>query len=107
MRLKLFFGVNVAPVKIDWPKDVLDFPKVVNYNYRNWEWSMYQPVSYGLTTEYDLIFGELKIYDPRALEAHPTLIDILGKIDSKACDCGADKNPSSGGHWNFCKTRKK
>jgi hypothetical protein len=97
----------VTPIQCDWNKDILDFPKVVNYDHRNWEWFMYNDIGTIKGTMYDLLFSEIKIYDPRALELHPTLAMIIGESGDRTCDCGADKNPGTGSHWNFCKSLKK
>lgn len=104
MRLKLYFGLKDTPIQCDWNKEVKDFPKVVNYNHKNWEWIAYNalPIS-KFGADYELIFGDLKIYDPRAIEVHPTLAMIIGSTTNSECDCGADKHQSSGGHWKFCK----
>lgn len=102
MILKLHFGMVKIPVSIDWDKPLTDFPKVVNYNHRNWEWNMYTSVNTP-PPDYELMFGELKTYDPRALEAHPTLAMITAGVLKVVCDCGADKDPNAGGHWKFCK----
>lgn len=101
MTLSLSFGLHSAPIIMTWNKAITDFPKVINYAYRNWEWIMYE-VSKTAFVEYDLVFGELKIYDPRALEIHPTLASLSDGSED-ICDCGADKHPKSGGHWKFCK----
>jgi hypothetical protein len=106
VRLKLKFGIDATPIQCDWQKKILDFPKVVSYNFRNWEWIVYNDVGTIAGTMYELIFGELKIYDPRAIEDHPTLAEIIGESNDGKCDCGGDNNPGSGGHWIFCKTRK-
>jgi hypothetical protein len=102
MRLKLYFLPDKVPIQMDWNKPVLDFPKVVNYKYRNWEWFMYNQVS-SASLEFELNFSELKSYDPRALECHPTLSEIMDEASRYVCDCGADKNRDTGGHWKFCK----
>jgi hypothetical protein len=106
MRLKLYFLPDQTPIQMDWNKKVLDFPKIVNYKYRNWEWFMYNPLD-SAGTEWELKFTELKIYDPRALECHPTLSEVMDDAASYKCDCGAEKNPDTGGHWQFCKLYKK
>jgi hypothetical protein len=103
MRVSLYFGLSDTPIKFDWNKKIEDFPKVVNYSYRNWEFNMYKERGLKPYHEYDLYFGELKTYDPRALKVHPTLIEIMGNSDKSVCDCGGLNNPGSGGHWNFCK----
>lgn len=108
MILKLMFGLNSVPIKVQWDRDLMEFPVIVNHNHQNWEWIIYNALN-DLTAddmEYEVIFGELKTYDPRANEIFPMLSDIIAStMDTSLCDCGASKQVDSGGHWNFCKTQ--
>lgn len=110
MRLRLHFGASTTPIQMDWSNDLMSFPKTVWHDGKSWEWSMYQGTGgiFGVTVSYDFYFSELKPHHPAYNMLHIPLRDIIGKTDNDTgCDCGADKHADSGGHWGFCKTRKK
>ena len=85
--------------KMQWHKDILDFPKVISFFTTYYEWVAYDR-SKNPGVDYELIFGKIGDDDVRTKWPNiPDLIDLLN--ERVVCECGSKKlgHPS---HSSWC-----
>jgi hypothetical protein len=102
MKLKLQFGLNEPAREVNWWQQVTDFPHLVLYKNKKWQFEMYGPDQ---TNQVDQIcyFSEVASYDPNWYAT--TYQDISGWLDNgygAKCECGAIYTSFPQAHMFFC-----
>ena len=102
MKLKVLFG-TIDEKRVNWWKDIQDFPNIINFLGRNYEWVTYDK---DLTGDVDMIlmYSELQTYDPNYLALCPKWTELFPETVG-GCECGS--TPKSPGHMFFCKLWRK
>ena len=99
MKLGVTFG-TADTKEVIWYRPLDDFPKLVNYLSRNYEWVFYDQDPTG-RLDAILMFTELPSYDPNYKILCPTWADLF-PIDLNGCVCGAKYSSFSWDHMKFC-----
>lgn len=102
MKLTLQFGFNEPKRQISWWQEVGDFPHLVLYKGKKWEFIMYQEDP-AKQVDHIFFFGEIQNYDPNWYAT--TYVDIDKYINDGAgdkCDCGAIYTSFKDKHMFFC-----
>lgn len=100
MRLRVKFGL-IDTKEITWYQPLDEFPKLINYLGRNYEWVFYDTDP---TNQVDQIlsFSELPSYDPSYSIDCKTWAELFGER-TKDCECGAAHTSFPTVHMFFCK----
>lgn len=102
MKLSLQFGLNEPKRKINWWQTIKEFPYLVLYKDKKWEFVIYEedPTK---QVDYICTFGEIHSYDPNW---HSTeYVDISAYLDNGwggKCECGAVYTSFPQMHMIFC-----
>jgi len=100
MRLKVKFGL-IDDREIYWYRPVEDFPHLIKFLGRNYEWFMYDTDKTG-AVDMILIYSELPSYDPNYNVDCLTWKEIAGDINRNECECGAKFTSFSWAHMFYC-----
>ena len=84
MRLVISFGLTTKK-EVDWHRDVMDFPKLLRFQGKKWEWAMYN----GSGQNYELTFSLLSSYDSTFNMDMPSFEDLFEYGSYNKCECGA------------------
>lgn len=100
MRLRVKFGF-IDNKDISWYRPLDDFPKIIKFLGRNYEWIMYDK---DLTGKVDMIlmFSEIPSYDLNFNVFCPLWTDMFGPDMHHGCECGANKTSFPWDHMRFC-----
>lgn len=102
MRLRLQFGLNEPLKEINWWKGVKEFPNLVIYKDKKWEFFAYDKDPSNLV-DYHCVFSEVPTYDPNW---HATVYEnidyLLGSSIKGECECGAVHTEFPQIHLSFC-----
>lgn len=102
MKLILQFGINEPKRQINWWNQIKEFPHLVLYKGKKWEFVMYDEDP-SKQVDYICMFGEIQSYDPNW---HATIYaDISGYLDSGPggkCECGSIYTSFPQSHMFFC-----
>ena len=100
MKLRICFAPDVFGEIIDWSKNLLEFPQIIQKEGKKYEWVSYEP---NVLLDFTLTFGLLPTHDPRINDIAVEWEDILkGAINP--CECGAKHSRSfPWDHMKFCK----
>ena len=99
MRLKIAFGYKSIEKIVDWNRDVTDFPKLIKFDGRRWEWVTYNSPD-GLT--YELVFSQIPTFDPNFYADMPDFETMFPNSEIK-CECGARFSSFGFDHMRMCK----
>lgn len=99
MRLKVQFGL-ADDKEVFWYKEVEDFPNLIKYLGKNYEWVMYDN-DYTGKFDFVLIFSELQSYDPNYNVDCPKWSELFPE-KTNACDCGAKYCSFPWDHMRYC-----
>ena len=103
MRLRVVFGF-VATHEVVWWKPITDFPNVIKYLGKNYEWVTYDDDP-KKNVDYILTFSPLSSYDPNYSVECLDWKDVF-KEDT-GCDCGAKHSRSfPWDHMKMCRLWK-
>jgi len=102
MRIRAQFGL-IDSKEIDWYQPTLDFPKIVKFLGRNYEWIFYDDDQTKVVDKI-LYFSELPSYDPNYDVDCITWSEIANGSPS-SCECGSKYG--GGGHMFMCKLWRK
>ena len=97
MKLNIKFG-DITERMITWPKSIHDFPKIIKYLGKKWQSFMYS----GHGNDYELIFTEIKTYDPNFYAYAQDFEDFMGMNMGKRCECGAKFSGFKWDHMFYC-----
>jgi len=100
MRLRVKLG-STDIKEVSWYRALEDFPKIIKYLGRNYEWVFYDIDPTG-KVDHVLTFGILMPYDPRYGVACESWSDLFGS-DFNTCDCGAAYTSFSWDHMRMCR----
>lgn len=102
MLLRLSFGDEERVV--NWQDDLLNFPKVIQFDESKWEWAIYDEYEDKSICDYQLIFVPLKSYDSRYELPIPSLEEMfnLEKRKETVCECGAKYTSFPNIHLKYC-----
>jgi hypothetical protein len=103
MKLGIVFGLDTNVKYIDWPKSLHDFPKLLLYSGRKWEWFMYKDGPNGIV---ELNFTEIPKYDPNYYVDDIECFEDMFGFSKSTCECGAIWSSFSWDHMRFCKLWK-
>ena len=99
MRLRVEFG-SLDVKEVTWTKSLNDFPNIIKFLGRNYEWVTYDSDPTG-KVDMILQFSELPTYDPNFGVYCPIWTDMFKENDS-TCDCGARFSSFPWDHMRFC-----
>ncbi len=103
MRLRVVFGF-VGTHDVVWWKPLPDFPNIIKYLGKNYEWVTYDDTTKDV--DYVLTFSALSSYDLNYDVQCPDWKDLF-KEDTGGCDCGAKHSKSfPWDHMRMCKLWK-
>lgn len=100
MRIKVQFG-NVDTKEISWHDNVMNFPQLIKYLGRNYEWAVYDKDLTG-KVDWILIFGEVPSYDPNFYVDAPLWTDLFNEPVG-GCECGARYSSFPWDHFRYCR----
>ena len=103
MNLVLNFGLNGAKKQVTWHKPLMDFPKLLRFQGKCWEWAIYNSIG----SDYELIFSQIPTYDPNyyaEMSSYEELFEWSNK--SYDCCCGAAWTSFEWDHLRFCPKHK-
>ena len=103
MRLRVHFG-QLDTKEVTWDKSINDFPHIIKFLGRNYEWVTYDADNTG-KVDMVLHFSELPTYDPNFNVYCPSWNDLF-KDDWGVCDCGAKYSSFPWDHMRFCSRHK-
>lgn len=88
---------------ISWDKDLNDFPKVLNFDDKNWEWVMYE-LGPQPAYDYTVRFVPISESDYRHSSWAPKFVDLKwGDGPQKdPCECGAKHTSFKNHHMFYC-----
>lgn len=102
MKIGLKFG-SAPTESIEWDKAISDFPHLVMYNSKKWEFVAYDEDPANV---YDHVFyfGEVKTYDPNWYATTYVDMDLMFffHAPSVPCECGAKHTSFPQIHMSFC-----
>lgn len=106
MRIALRFG-NTDPIRyMGWWNPISQFPKLVKYKGKKWEFVMYDEDHTG-NADKIFHFGELHSYDPNwDATTYQDIENLLDKIYGPQCECGKDMHKFTS-HSDWCPKGKK
>src|ERR1017187_6007492 len=100
MRLKLIF-CSSGTKEVYWNKTLAEFPKLVAYYGKKWEWAIYESDDTG-HCDWVCTFVEVASYDPNWWATYTDVNNLYGQ-DEDGCECGAKFSSFSWDHMRFCK----
>lgn len=99
MRVKVTFGSNGVEKEVIWKEKIKDFPQLVKFNGKRWQWIVYDSVD---NINYTLIYSEIPTYDPNHY-ADMDDFEVLFPSSQIICECGAKYGSFSWDHMRMCK----
>jgi hypothetical protein len=101
MKIKVLFGL-VDSKEVFWYKDIDDFPKLIKFLGRNYEWVFY---GQDPTGQVDMVFTfvELPSYDPNYGIDCRSWSELFGEEGNNGCECGAKFTSFSWDHMRMCR----
>ena len=101
MRLELQFGLNEPKRQMSWWGGIKNFPPLVTYKGKKWEFVIYQDDPTG-AVDYICTFGEVPVWDP-AFES-TGYIDMASFLEDGwgKCECGAIYTSFKDLHMRYC-----
>jgi len=100
MRIRVQFGL-IDNRDVNWYQPVENFPTLINFLGKNYEWVMYDKDISG-AVDMILIFSELHSYDPDYTTVCPIWNEMFGE-SRIMCDCGAKFTSFPWDHMRMCK----
>lgn len=102
MKLRLQFGLAEPPREITWWQGVKDFPNLVLYKKKKWEFVMYAADTAN-QVDYICNFSEIQNYNPNWHATTYTDIDHLFNVGyGSKCECGAFYSSFPWDHLKYC-----
>lgn len=100
MRLKVQFGF-IDSREVSWWGIVEDFPHLIKFLGRNYEWVYYDK---DLTGKVDmvLIYSEVQSHEPNYNKSCPLWNDMFPNPED-GCECGAKFTSFSFDHMRYCR----
>jgi len=98
MKLKVVFGL-LDTKEIFWWKDVSDFPNLINFSGKNFEFSFYREAKPDF--DYEFTFSELGTWDPHYNTICDTWNELFGS-ETSGCECGSSFTSYPNGHMLYC-----
>lgn len=102
MRLRLQFGSTEPLREMNWHKGVKEFPNLVIYKNKKWEFFAYDRDPLNIV-DYQLVFTELPSYHPNW---HATVYENIDHLLAPAlkgdCECGAAHTDFPQIHLSYC-----
>jgi hypothetical protein len=105
MRLRVDFG-QIARKEVNWYSPLDDFPRLLSYNGKRYEWFMYDKDKSG-QLDYILTFAELPTYDPNYYAEMEDFETMFGGAMGIQCECGAIYTGFPQAHMFYCKKWRK
>lgn len=105
MRLRVKFGF-IDTKDISWWNKIDDFPKIIKFLGRNYEWVYYDKDLSG-TVDMVLHFSELPSYDPNYNVDCKTWNELFPEVLTYGCECGASHTSFPTFHMFFCRLWRK
>lgn len=102
LRLTINFGHNGVKKQVNWYKDIMDFPKLLRFQGKSWEWAIYQ----NMGNDYELTFSQIPTYDPNYYTEMPSYENMFEFSGSDVCECGSAYSSFKFDHMMFCKLWK-
>lgn len=103
MKLRLQFDGKIK--EVDWWKDLMDFPRVVELDGNKWEWIMFDADA-DKHVEYNLMFGKVMNYNRESDLPIPSIDLMFGGYRQNICECGAAYDQSFPNvHLSYCPKR--
>lgn len=100
MRLNVHFGL-IDKKEINWHQDIMDFPKIINYLDRNYEWFVYDKDPTG-RFDWILNFSEIPAYDPAYNIKAQTWNELFAGRINNSCECGSNYTSFPNHHMFYC-----
>jgi hypothetical protein len=100
MKLRVKLG-STDTKEVSWFKNLEDFPKLIKYLGRNYEWVFYDIDPTGKVDQV-LTFSMLMTYNPNYGVTCDSWTDLFG-VDLNVCECGAAFSSFSWDHLRYCK----
>src|ERR1035438_2985912 len=97
-KLTINFGLDGTKKQVNWYKDILDFPKLIRFQSKAWEWAIYNSIG---GTDYELTFSQVPSYDPNYYVDMPTFEDMFEYGKGDICECGAIYTSFSWDHLRY------
>jgi hypothetical protein len=102
IKFRVDFGLTGDKKEVDWYKELDDFPRVLSYNNKKWEWVMYDRDLKG-NVDYILTFGEMPTYSQNYWARAVDFDDIyVSKSRPWECQCGANNTSFPWDHMRYC-----
>lgn len=105
MKVQVIFGLTGGKHEVNWWKGLHDFPKLISYKGKNWEWLMYDEDK-SKRFDYFLTYTEIPSYDPN-FKAEVPKFEIMFTIMNSRCECGSSFTDFQNIHMFFCPMWKK
>ena len=96
MKLGLQFGAFEPQRIVNWSSPIKDFPSLVIYKDKKWEFVIYDLDQTGQTS-WICNFSEVQSYDPNYYAT--TYVNVEYMFTTAGCQCGS---AHGGGHMFFC-----
>ena len=101
LKLQLQFGIPGGRKKnIEWKKELKEFPKIVKFEGKRWEWIMYDKSKTG--NDYDLAFGRISDETDLGGLPVPCIEEMFPDGWAAKCECGAIYTSFPEEHMFFC-----
>lgn len=99
MKLRVDFGINGPRREVNWYQDIKQFPHLLKYESKNWEFVMYDRDPTAMF-DYILMFSAIPSYHPNA---YATAEDFELKFGGRnGCECGSIYSSAPQFHMFFC-----
>jgi hypothetical protein len=99
VRILVKFGLDGYKKVVTWNKELLDFPKLLKYSGRKWEWFLYS-TDPTMINDYEITLCEIGMHDPGYYLDIPDFEDLFGS--SSKCECGARFSSFEWDHMYLC-----
>lgn len=101
MRIRVRFGL-IDDKEVLWYRPLDDFPHLIKYLNRNYEWITYD---YDPTGKVDhiLVYSEVPTYDPNFGVVCPSWQDLFKDTSTNSCECGAKHTSFPWDHMRLCR----
>ena len=99
MRLGVKFG-DFETKEVNWYKPLDEFPQLIKYLGRNYEWVFYDRDTVGILDRI-LVYAELPKFDPNHGAECPVWNELF-PVDPYGCVCGAKYSSFTWDHMRFC-----
>lgn len=103
MQLSIKFGLDSGPKLITWDKNINDFPRLIKFQGKKWEWFMYNDIGNGVI---ELNYSQIATYDPNFYIDTMENFEDLFKTNEIKCECGSAYGPFEWDHFRYCKMWK-